>query len=269
MNERLASALLKLLRPIVRILLKQGVPFREFSDLAKWIYVDIAARDFSIEARKQTDSRISIITGLSRKEVRRVKGLPVPSEWESSGHHNRASRVIRGWLHDADFHDAKGRPASLAAEGEDKSFAHLVSRHSGDVPPRAILDELLRVGAVDRLRNGRLKLATRGYIPTDGFDEKLDFLGTDVAFLANTIDHNLDAGPDAAYFQRKVSYDNLPEEAIPDLHQRVSRRGQAMLEAIDEWLGEQDRDMNRESGGTGRKRAGVGIYFFEEDVDRD
>jgi hypothetical protein len=254
---------------LVRLLLRNGVPYKSFADMAKWVYVDLASAEFGIEGRKQSDSRVSVITGLSRKEVRRVGLLPNPVNDESVARFNRAARVISGWVRDKEFHDSSNRPASLPVEGESRSFSSLVQRYSGDVPARAILDELERVGSIQKLRNGKYRLRVRAYVPPTGEDEKLAILGTDVADLIATIAHNVYADGSELRYQRKVVYDNVPVQAMPRLRAMSARRGQKLLEQIDSWLSQQDRDMNPEVEGSGRMRAGVGVFYFEEPIDPD
>src|SRR5512143_780780 len=140
----LYSAVLRLLRPLVRILLRNGVSFGTFSELAKWLFIDVANKEFAIEGRKQSDSRVSVITGLSRREVMRVRQLPKPDVAVSAEKHNRAARVLAAWRREKSFLDAEGNPAALPMEGSGSTFSVLVNRFSGNVPPRAILDELTR-----------------------------------------------------------------------------------------------------------------------------
>lgn len=256
----------KLLYPIVRILLRNGIPCGTFMELAKGVYVEVAIREFSIPGKKQTDSRVAILTGLSRKEVKQIKEKLTLNDEGTVKRYNRAARVIRGWTQDRTFQDGWGQPAILPMEGEGATFSLLVNQHSGDMPTRAILDELLRVNAVEQLIDGRIRLLQRAYIPSTSEVDKLGILATDVAFLIATIDHNLVCEPQDAYFQRKVAYDNLPIEAIPELKKLTEQHGQALLEQLNEWLVQQDRDINPQVKGTGRKHAGVGIYFFEQDV---
>ena len=179
--------------------------------------------------------------------------------------YNRGARVVSGWLRDPDFLVAEKQPATLAIEGPAASFSELVRRYSGDVPVRAVLDELARVGAVEHLADGRLRLSSRGYIPATGELEKIGILGVDVAALVSTIDHNLGCAGADARFQRKVAYDNLSEQAVVEFRPLAAEGAQTLLESLDEWLALRDRDVNPEAGGTGRKRAGLGIYYFEED----
>jgi hypothetical protein len=260
----LYAAVLRILRPLVRILLRNGVSFGTFADLAKWIFIDVAAKDFAIQGRKQSVSRVSVITGLSRREVMRVRKLERPDISANHERHNRAARVIAAWRREADFTDPKGKPLALPMEGPGASFGELVRRFSGNIPPRAILDELTHVNAVKRLKDGRLHLQTRAYIPKRRDAHKLNILGTDVGHLIATIDRNLESDSREAIFQRKVAYDNLPDEVLAKFHQQFTGKAQALLESADRWLAAHDRDANAAVEGSGRNQAGLGIFFFEK-----
>jgi len=263
-QKPLVAAVLRLLRPLARILLRNGVSFSTFSDLAKWTYVDVATQEFGIEGRKQSTSRVSVITGLSRREVMRVRKLPRPDVTASTERHNRAARVIAAWRREGDFLDAQGNPALLPMEGPGATFSELVKRFSGNVPPRAILDELIHVGAVERREDGKIDLLTRAYIPRKIEAHKLNILGTDVQHLISTIDHNLNPDTTEPIFQRKVSYDNLPDEVLPKFRRLFAKKAQALLENADHWLAQRDRDLMPTVQGSGSNRAGFGIFFFEK-----
>lgn len=267
-TDALHTAIRTLLRPLVRVLLRNGVPLGVLVEFAKKAYVDAALEQAAPGGRKPSLSRASVITGLTRKEVSRLAALEggVAPEAEQ---YNRAARVVSGWVRDRRYQDGRGQPASLPLEGERRSFAELVRRYSGDMPARAVLDELLRVGAVRQLRDGRVQLVTRAYVPATGEREKLGILGTDVASLIATIDHNLTRPPEEALFQRKVAYDNLGHEALPRIRSEAARKAQKLLEDLDRMMARHDRDVNPAAGGTGRKRALLGIYYHEHDVDED
>jgi hypothetical protein len=267
--QALSAATLRLLRPLVRILLRNNVSHRTFAELAKLVYAEVANAEFVIAGKKQTTSRVAIITGLTRKEVQRLLAQPPDTESVVEEEYHRASRVITGWVRDPDFGDGKGHPHPLRMEGKRASFNELVKRYSGDIPVRAMLDELLRVGAVKQLKDGRICLLSRGYIPQKGPVEKLQVLGADTADLIATIDHNVYQKPAKPRFQRKVMYDNVPVEAAKEFQILAAAQGQEVLEAIDRWLSHRDRDVNPASKGTGRVRVGLGIYHFEERLDSD
>jgi len=266
MEKAISSAILKLMRPLVRILLRNGIPFMTFAELAKRVYVSVASEEFAIEGRKASVSRVSVITGLSRKEISRVKETAGSDDDISVQRYNRAARVIGGWINDPKFNDESGDPGDLDVDNGEISFAELVRLYSGDVPARAILDELVRVGSVTRTGEGRVRLLARAYVPQTGETDKISILGTDAADLMSTIDHNMTDGNKEPMFQRKVSYDNLPVEAVVEIRKLSAKHAQELLELLSRRIAEHDRDVNPEAGGTGRLRAGVGVYYFEENV---
>jgi hypothetical protein len=237
---------------------------RSFYDLLKRVYVDLAKEEFGINGKKATVSRIAILTGLTRKEVQALLAQPARHHGSAEEEYNRAARVIAGWLKDSKFGDGRGHPAPLPLNGKRGSFEALVKTYSGDIPVRAMLDELLRVGSVEQLRDGRICLRSRGYIPQKSEPEKLNILGIDTADLIATIDHNIYVKPNKPRFQRKVMYDNVPIEAAQEFEAIVAARGQELLEALDRWLSNRDRDVNPTSKGSGRVRVGLGMYHFEE-----
>ena len=264
-HAALHAALAKLLRPLFRLLLRHQVPFGAFEELAKRVYVDVALNDFGIPGKKPSISRASILSGLTRKEVQR---LLTTSDATARGaldgeRYNRAARVLTGWVRDAEFHDAKGQPKALGVDGDD-GFAALVRRHSGDMPARAVLDELERVGAVRRRDDGLIELVTRAYVPRSSATDKLAILGTDVADLIDTIEHNLDEGDTDPRFQRKVMYLSIPVSALPAFRKRSAANAQALLERFDQWLAAHDVANPPGHPDAPRARVGVGIYYFEE-----
>jgi hypothetical protein len=260
----LPAAIRKLLVPLIRILLRNGMSANSFYDLLKQAYVRVAKDEFGTGGKKATISRIAILTGLTRKEVQAILELPSGPEDRYEEEYNRAARVVTGWLRDPHFGDGRGHPSPLRMEGQRTSFSTLVKRYSGDIPVRAMLDELVRVGAVKRLKDGRVGLVGRGYIPQKGMDEKLTILGSDTADLIATIDHNLYGNPSKPRIQRKVMYDNVPLMAAQAFQAVAEARAQEMLEALDRWLSHRDRDVNPTTKGTGRARVGLGVYHFEE-----
>ena len=265
----LSTATATLLKPLVRILLRNGVAAKSVYELLKHLYVQIGQEDFGIDGKQATISRVAILTGLTRKEVQVILARPARQQGHYEEDYNRAARVVTGWLRDADFGDGKGHPAPLPMIGKRASFTALVKRYSGDIPVRALLDELVRVGAVKRLKNGCVGLVTRGYVPQKGVDEKLAILGTDTADLIATIGYNIFENPSRPRMQRKVMYDNVPVESARAFQTVAEARAQEMLEALDRWLSHRDRDVNPTVRGKGRVRVGIGIYHFEERLEGD
>jgi hypothetical protein len=196
-----------------------------------------------------------------------VSELPTQENIESGERYNRAARVISGWRRDPRFQDEQGEPAMLTVQTGKGSFHELVKEFSGDVPTRAILDELLQVGAIEKVDKETVRLIKPAYVPAQSDSDKLEILGTDVSDLISTIDHNISSDQEHAFFQRKVAYDNLSEESLNEFRPMAVERSQELLEIFDAWLAVHDRDTKQSTEGTGRKRAGIGIYFFENDYD--
>jgi len=263
-HQMLAAAAARILKPLIRILLRNGVSYGTFADIAKSQFVEVARNEFGIEGRKQSISRVAVITGLTRKEVQRHVRVRQPNDAESADRYNRAARVIGGWRRDEQFLDHRGKPAILAITGDGDTFQELVRRYSGDVPHRAVLDELVAEGGAERLDGDRVKLIDRAYLPRADESMKLHILGADTAFLIDTIDHNLKREQQAPRFQRKVLYDNLPDEALSEFQRLSSRAAQNLLEKLDRWLSDHDRDTQPDIKGSGRNLAGLGIYYFEK-----
>lgn len=264
LHRTLNAAITQVLRPMFRVLLRHNVSFGEFEELAKRAYIDVVIRDFGIPGKKPSISRASILSGMTRKEVQRLLATPEAELAIDREQYNRAARVLTAWTRDPDFLDARGEPRPLDPQDGTPSFAELVRRHSGDVPVRAVLDELLRVGAVKRNAEGRLELVVRAYVPQRSAVDKLEILGADVSDLIETIDHNIEHGDTDPRFQRKVMYRNVPVDALKDFRQLSGEQAQALLEQLDKWLTERFEQEPDPEPDRPRRRAGMGIYYFEQ-----
>jgi len=259
----LNKAILSVLKPLVRMLLRNNVPYGAFADLVRRAYIEVATKDFTVAGRKQSNSRIATITGLSRKEVKRIQELPPESDNFLIEKYNRAARVVYGWVHDKSYQEKDGRTCVLNFDGDAPSFTSLVKSYSGDVTPRAILDELVRVGVVELDDAQKIHLLSRAYIPKAGVNEKVRYIGTDVSALLNTMDRNIYQPDLPPFFQRKVYYDNLPDEVIEELQAMIAKNSQQLLEKVDQALEKFDRDSSPGVKGSGRNGVGVGVYYFE------
>lgn len=267
-NSATTSMLKKALRPLVRVLLRNGVAYADFCEVARRLFVEVASEDFGLPGRKQSVSRISVLTGINRKEVKRQLDEPkeaTPKKKEN----NRAARVISGWLRDDDFRNSKGKPKVL--EWGDSSvkggFEDLVRRYSGDMTARAILDELIRVGTVSfDKEKSRVKLLSNGYVPAGSNDELLRLSGESVGDLLNTIDHNFSDDKEATRLQLSVAYDDVPASGVELFRNLSNEKSLELINYLDQYLATQDRSTNPLVKGQGRYRTGVGIYYFEEPV---
>lgn len=265
----LHSVITRILTPLVGVLLRNGIPFNVFADLAKQAYIHVASKEMVIPGKKQTITRIATITGIPRKEVGKIKDNAEKYQQKlySMQRNNRAARVIGTWVRGKTFHNKRGQPASLNLDGDENSFASLVKLSGVDIPPGPILDELLRSGTVAQLKSGKLSLLSHSYIPTADDTEKIAMLGTDVRDLIKTINHNLTCDPGDAFFQRKTIYDNIPKEKLEQLRKKLRATAQTALEEFDRELANNDRDGNNNITGTGRMRVGMNLHYFEEEYD--
>ena len=258
-----ADAVAKILRPIVRMALEKGWTQDAFNDISKRVFVDVAEKEFLIEGKKQTKSRIATLTGMNRKEVARVQNIPNGGIEQVSIKRNRAAQVLTAWLRDKRFLDSKGDPLPLSMEGPN-SFTELVKSYSGDIPVRAIVDEFKRLRAVElNPDDGKLHLLSRGYTPQSGSEEFLEILGADTHELMETIILNMDESNPRQLFQQKVVYTSVPLIFLAQFRAYSARMSQHLLEEMDHWLAEHDGDTNPEVKGEGKATVGLGIYQIE------
>ena len=255
-------ALAQLLRPIVRLLLELGVGFRAFSDIAKRVFVDVATKDYGLRGRPTNASRVTLLTGINRRDVARLRALlrdqpPTPPAEQSSV----LGRVLSGWHQDPDFVDANGAPRDLAATGA-RSFATLHARYGGDIPETATAKELRRVGAVTVNADGTFKVRTRFYMPLALDAVAIERYGSVVADLANSINKNLlGQDPSQRVFEGRAHHPRIDPAAFEEFRALIDARGERLLEEIDAWLTAHALSPSVESPGL---RLGVGLYLIND-----
>jgi hypothetical protein len=263
-QEALRTALHRLLRPLARIMLRHGMAYGSFAELARKAFVDESLAELRRAGKRDTISAVSAQTGLTRKEAKRLVDYDVGGGGDSDQRYNRAVRVVTAWSVDPRFLDANGRPRVLPAEGED-SFASLVRDYSGDVTPAAMLATLESSDTVSQRDDG-IHLLNRAYLPTHTPAASLNILGNDVSELVSTIDHNLGSADSARVFQRKVSNANVHQEALKAFRELSNQKSQELLEAYDAWLAEHEAD---DGSGDDARYVSVGIYYFDNTLDED
>ena len=252
------------LRPIVRRLLAAGIPFGLLESRLRELVIEVADEDFALAGRRQTDSRISLITGINRKEVRRIRSRSPEAARLPSFGRNQAAGLISRWRADPRATDRTGRPTPIpykAARGP--SFVKLAEQVTVDLPARAILDELLRTGAAELRGDGWVILKSDAYVPKLGRAEKLAMLREDPADLVETMLRNIFEEVSEPLLQRRVSYDNVGADGMAKLRRRVRSTAEAFLRRIDRLLAKYDRDRNPKAPAGERHLAGLGVYYFE------
>lgn len=260
----LANAVLAMLKPLVRVLIRNELSHSEFSELARQAYVEMAYERFSIPGRKTTYSRVAVLTGLSRKEVVRLYKKMEQREPAIKTAPNRAVRVTTGWLQDSEFL-ADNKPADLPLQGEYGSFASLVARYSGDITLGAIVDELERNGVVSRPDKQTVRLNSYGYIPREDELEKIKIMSVCTADLLHTTAHNLEHEEQDARFQRQIIYPGVPESVAREFKAYSSSKSAELLQHLNHYLSSkiQDHKSGGNDGTDSARRVGLGIYYIE------
>ena len=262
----LRRALQAVLRPLVRLLVEQGVPFYELAELLKGVYVDVALHDFPLDGKGQTDSRVTLLTGVHRKDVKRLRNAPRESGDPPKSVTLGALLVAR-WTGTAAYLDAEGRPRPLPRKAtRGPSFEKLVASVSKDIRPRAVLDEWLRLGIVQLDRDDRVCLNAEAFVPARGLEEKLFYLGRNVHDHLAAAVHNV-AGRRPAFLERSVYYPNLSAASVSELAKLAARAGTEALQAVNRRALELTRSDAGEAGAT--RRMNFGLYFYEAPVEAD
>jgi len=263
-KTNITSAIIKILKPLVRILLRHEISFSEFSEIAKRAYVNVAHEYFSLPNRKKTYARAAVLTGLNLKEVKRISNIPEDEAVTPKGPINRAKQVLSGWMRDQDFLDENESPRILRLRDEENSFEELVNRYSGDITSRAILDELVRVGAVEKVATDSVKLIKNAVIPKKSEQRMLDIIATHNSDLMNTGVFNLINEEESARFQRQVTYTNVPESVMEEFRLYSRDKSMALLTDFDRWLAE-NANKKGKTADEPTGRVGVGIYYFKNE----
>lgn len=266
----LARALRRLLRPLVRLLLEKQFSFPFVSNLLKALYIEVAEHELAIPGKRGTDSRISLLTGIHRREVKRIRGELRTHDGIPSVPTLGALLVSR-WIGDPRYLDAEGRPRALPRRAAEPaaSFESLVASVSTDIPPRSILDEWLRLGvaqeveADDEDEQGLVRLVVESFGPEQGFDDKVHFFGRNLRDHIAAGAHNL-LGSEPPFFDRSIYYDDLRQESIERLAEIVREEGSALLRRVNRHALEFQRADAGDERATHRMTFGSYFYGVDE-----
>ena len=263
----IVAMLRRMLRPLVRLLVSQQIQYPLLSRILKRLYVEVATDDFALDGKRVTVSRLSLLTGIHRREVKRItEEGPVP-EGDAPTAITLGAQTVARWTGGAPWADESGRPRPLARQGDDPaepSFHALVNSVSVDIHPRSVLDEWLRLGVATLTDDDRVELATNAFVPSRGFEEKAHFIGRSVRDHVAAAAENLEAEP-APFLERTVYYGDLPPEAVDELRVLAREVGQAALVRVNE----RARELKEAAGdasvrGTGdSRRFTFGVFEYE------
>lgn len=266
----LALAVRRLLRPLVRLLIERQVTFPALTTWLRSLYVEVAEHELAIQGRRQTDSRISLLTGIHRKDIKRLRRALADDRFPSPVVALGALLVSR-WVGDPDYLDANGEARALprlAGDGDEVSFESLVLSVNRDIPPRSVLDEWIRLGVAEIDEDDRVRLCAASFVPERGLDEKIHFFGRNARDHLAAGVHNI-LGEGEPFLDRSVYYDDLTPESAAELAGLARQKGAEAIRDVNQLalrLQEQDREVE---GSTHRMTFGSYFFSVDEDEERD
>jgi len=263
-KKPLLAACRHLLHPLVRILLRHGISHGEFSDSVRGAYIDIAQNELVPPDRPQTDSRVAILTGLTKQDVARIR--KADAEGDDAVGLNRIARVLQGWSQDPEYMGPYGLPLEVPFAGDTISFEDLVRRYAGDAEPRILLEELVRAQAALETDDGYVRLLNRTYLPTPLDPVGLERLGNVVNYFIDTVDFNLQKKKQGeGRFERyAITMEGLSPRDFEAFDQLIREKCQELLEILDDWLGRHEIKGGHKLPDSASIKTGVGIFHFIE-----
>jgi len=257
----LVLAIKRLLRPLVRLLLSFSVQYPYLANLLKLTYVEVATREFPLDDRPQTDSRISLLTGIHRQDVKRLRG-DIMADAPPPPVVSLGAQLVSRWLGEAAYLDAEARPKPLprlAAQGGDASFERLVQTVNKDIRPRVVLDEWLRLGVAELDNQDRVVLRTESFVPALGVEEKLFYFGKVIHDHLAASEHNLTSGQ-PPLLDRCVYFDQLTEQSAEQLAAYARSLASEAMQALNRRALElQQADAAKPEA---THRVNFGLYFY-------
>jgi hypothetical protein len=268
-DDAASQAIRRLLRPVVHLLIRKAIAFPFAAEMLKGLYVEVGLEDFPVDGKAQTDSRINLLTGVHRKDVKRLRNSKRLRRFESPQSASLTTQVLARWTTQSRYLDAEGKPRPLprlSSAKQGTSFESLVKSVSTDIRPRVILDEWLRLGLAEIDAEERICLKSEAFVPQSGSDEIAYYFGRNAHdHIAAAVSNLSSAAP--PFLERSVAYNHLGEDAVEELQKLARRRGTELLHELNSRaLDLQQRD----SGMPGAThRMNFGLYFYSEDESPD
>ena len=264
-KQRVLNAFLLTMRPVVRILLRYGIGYREFAEVTKTAFVDVASCDFGLRGRPTNISRVAVMTGLTRKEVKRLRDKIETGDSTISVKTTPFSEVLHHWHARSDFLDANGDPLALPFSGEERSFTALVKRFGGDIPAGAMRTEMKRVGVVDEDEDGRLKVVNRTFRSESDLETLVTVLVHGAYTLLSNIAHNTDPErQDSTWAHRIAHTRSLRSPDTTQLRRITKDRIVDFAESIDDIFIAYESLQEEGEVSDAKDTVAVGVYYFEE-----
>lgn len=262
-QKRILVALTIAMKPLARALLASGISFRQFEEVSKTAFIDVAAQDYGIRGRPTNNSRIAVITGLGRKEVKKLLDRQAQNSVSDFASESPASIVLHNWNNDPEYLDSSGRPLTLEYGPGPGSFASLVSKYAGDIPPGAMKTELKRVNAIEENANGGLSVVAPYFVPPGLGDRLIIGLEEGAASLLSTLAYNCDPHRSAEpRFQRIASVDGIH----PKFHKEIEQYARSKLTEFGldfcTYLDSFERKSRKIEGDDAESQLGIGLYYY-------
>lgn len=265
---------LALLRPLVRLLLRHGVTYPVFAAALKRVFLAAAQDELAARGMAGTDSAVSLLSGVHRRDVRTLtRGALAEPATAPPPALGLAAQVVARWMHEPAFRAADGRPRALPRQGG-QGFDALVAGVSSDVRPRAVLDELLRLGVVAEQAAAAgddaaptLELVAGGFAPHQGFEETLWLTAQNLHDHAAAAVANLhgESPQPGGFLEQALFVDELSAESVQRLRQASREAWQAAFQTVMQTAQERfDHDAATLPAPERRHRARFGVYFFSE-----
>lgn len=263
----LLKAARRLLRPLVRLMIGSGVTFPLVADTLRSLFIDVATDDFLTDPKARTDSRISLLTGVHRKEVRRLRQTSAEAE-QIPEVVTLVSQIVARWVGSAMFADGEGRPLPLERAGQTRAgdapaFDTLIGSITTDVRPRAVLDVLLAHGVVQIDSSDRVQLNTTAFIPRPGGEEQLFYFGRNLHDHVAAASANIGSTGAAPFLDRSVHYDRLTPEQAKELEDYARAAALAALLDVNRKAIQLAGAQIPEAALT-QQRINFGVYIFRE-----
>lgn len=261
----LTTAARRLLRPLIKLMLHYSVQYPALANLLKLTYVEVATQ-MPVPGKEQTDSRVSMLTGIHRMDVKRLRTELVGGGDSPTPTISLGAQAVAIWTTHSKYLDGKKRPLPLprlASSGSSISFESLVQSISKDIRPRVVLDEWLRLGIARLDEHDRVVLLTDAFVPSHGLDEKLFYLGKNVHDHLSACTHNLTRNDAPPLLERSAYFDHLSEASVQLLSTYARQlASQAMQDFARKAMELQEQD-NQDSNA--RHRVTYGHYFYQAD----
>ena len=261
----LVKAVVMLCKPLIRLLIEKGMTFPQFRELMKVLYVEVADKHFSLDGTKPSDSRIFVLTGVHRKDVKRIRQQAEQEDSQITSSASLSGEIVARWTSMPEYLDDKGKPRQLLKSGNNNEvgFEQLVSSVSKDVRAKVILEEWLRLNIV-RLKDDYIVLNDSAFVTNKEFTEMAYYLGHNVHDHMASCVNNILAENDPM-LERSVYYASLTENSVNKLNTIASNKGNELLQHLNKKaIKLYDADRHKEDA-TYRMR--LGVYWYQTQLD--